>query len=130
MANIECEHGEPRGAEACALCRYAANQAKEQGIQTSEQVNPEWQEQARAEIMRLARTGAPFTIEDVCDVVGLPGGSNKAVGAIMNRVARTGMIYKYGQRPATRITSHRRTLQVWRGGISQDPREQQDTLWA
>lgn len=125
-----CEHGEPRGEKACALCRYAirmaGEQAKADGIATAEQVNPEWQELAHAEIMRMARTGQPFTIEDITDVVGMPGGSNKAVGAIMNRVARTGMIYKYGQRQATRVSSHRRTLQVWRGGITTDA---QETLW-
>lgn len=127
MANIECEHGEPRGADACALCRHKANQLKETGMAQAETVNEEWNTQARAEIMRLARTGQPFTIEDVIDVVGLPGGSNKSVGSVMNRVARTGMIYKYGQRPASRVTSHRRSLQVWRGGITS---LDQETLWS
>lgn len=127
---MECQHGDPQGETHCALCRriktIAAEAAKEAGITTAEQVNPEWQDAAKAEIMRLARTGKPFTIEDVCDVVGMPGGSNKAIGAVMNRIARTGMIYKYGQRPATRVSSHRRTLQVWRGGITT---VDQDTLW-
>ena len=121
-----CNHGEPRGAKYCPLCRRAGIEAKEQGIALAEQPHAEWSEAAKAEIMRLARTGAPFTIEDVCDVVGLPGGSNKAVGAIMNRVARTHMIWKCGTRPATRVTSHRRTLQVWRGAIATDS---QETLW-
>lgn len=128
-----CDHGEPRGVKYCPICRYAeavqaqaGEAAKEQGMTIAEQPYVEWNEQAKAEIMRLARTGAPFTIEDVCDVVGLPGGSNKAVGAIMNRVARTRMIWKCGTRPASRVTSHRRILQVWRGAIATDS---QETLW-
>lgn len=118
---MACEHGEPRGPSACALCRYAGIQAKQEGLQLAESPDDvqAWMDLAITTIKDFARTGRPFTAEDITDVIGLPGGSNKAVGAAMNRVAKTGMIYRYGERPASRKTSHRRMLAVWRGGASE-----------
>lgn len=120
--DMACEHGEPRGSSACPLCRYAGIQAKQEGLSIAESSDAAqvWLDSAIETIKQLARTGRPFTAEDVTDIVGLPGGSNKAVGAAMNRVARTGLIYRYGERPASRTTSHRRMLAVWRGGRSDE----------
>lgn len=112
---MECEHGEPRGPQACALCRYKANALKVQGIETAREPHEDWIKLAVAKIIELARTGRPFTSEDVTDAIGLPGGSNKAVGAAFNQVAKTKQIIKVGDRPAARPTSHRRSLAVWQG---------------
>jgi len=68
----------------------------------------------------MARTGKPFTAEDVVNEIGAPGGSGKVIGAAFNTVARSGMIWRCGERPADRKTSHRRMLAVWRGGQVQE----------
>lgn len=117
---MECEHGEPRGPKACALCRYKANQLKVEGIETARTPHEDWMKLAVAKIFELARTGQPFTAEDVTDVIGLPGGSNKAVGSAFNQVAKTHMIKRVGERPASRPTSHRRSLAVWQGFKAHD----------
>lgn len=113
---MECDHGEPKGAQYCALCRRAGVTLKDAGMALASESKTEWMELAVACIQNLARSGKPFTAEDVADIVGLPGGSNKAMGAAINRVARSGMIYRYGERPASRKTSHARMLAVWFGG--------------
>ena len=115
-----CEHGEPRGPKACPFCRNAGITAKQEGLALAESSDlvAGWMNYAIEAIKQLARSGQPFTAEDLTDVVGMPGGSNKAIGAAMNKVAKTGMIYRVGIAPATRVTSHRRMLAVWRGGRS------------
>jgi hypothetical protein len=68
----------------------------------------------------MARTGKPFTAEDVVNEIGAPGKSGKVIGAAFNTVARSGMIWRCGERPADRKSSHRRMLAVWRGGQIQE----------
>lgn len=115
MEVIDCAHGEIRGARYCALCRRAGVAARDEGTTRAAANNAEWVDQAVAAIRTLARSGAPFTAEDVVQVVGHPDGTPNAIGAVILKVARTGLIYRYGDRPADRASSHRRRLQVWRG---------------
>jgi len=75
-----------------------------------------WHDEAVKCIQAFARLGRPFTAEDVVAEIGPPAGSGKVIGAAFNTVARTSMIWRCGERPADRKTSHRRMLAVWRGG--------------
>lgn len=115
----ECPHG-AQAPKYCAFCRRAGIDAKDDGIQVAIEADADWHELAVSCIRSMARTGAPFTAEDVVDRIGAPSGSGKVIGAAMNTVARSGMIWRCGERPATRKTSHRRMLAVWRGGQVQE----------
>lgn len=80
----------------------------------------EWAYQAKAALRALARTGRPFTSEDLTDIVGLPTGTtatnrNNAVGAIINAYAKTKMINRVGDRPARNRSSHGHRIAVWQG---------------
>ena len=116
----ECEHG-VAAPKYCAFCRRAAQEAKDEGIATAIQADEDWYGQAISCIRAMARTGAPFTAEDIVDQIGAPTGSGKVIGAAMNAVAKSGMIWRCGEKPATRKTSHRRMLAIWRGGQVQEP---------
>lgn len=110
-----CEHG-AESPKYCALCRVAGIQAKAEGITIARDSQPNWHNEGVLCIQRMARTGKPFTAEDVVSEIGAPTGSGKVIGAAFNTVARSGMIYRCGERPADRKSSHRRMLAVWRGG--------------
>ena len=110
-----CEHG-AESVKYCALCRVAGVQAKDQGITLAQDAQPNWHREGVQCIKALARTGKPFTAEDVVEQIGAPTGSGKVIGAAFNTVAKSGMIWRCGERPANRKTSHRRMLAVWRGG--------------
>lgn len=80
-----------------------------------------WAEEASAAVRTLARSGEPFTSEDVTGLVGLPAGEvgtnrNNAVGALMTAAARAGVIRKTGHRRlCRRRSSHGRELTEWVG---------------
>jgi hypothetical protein len=90
--------------------------AKDEGITLARQSQLNWHDEAVICIRQMARTGKPFTAEDVVAEIGAPGGSGKVIGAAFNTVARSNMIWRCGERPADRKSSHRRMLAVWRGG--------------
>lgn len=121
-----CQHGEPRGPQACALCRHAGRQGRDVGVSRVEASNVEWSEAARRAIRTLAATGRPFTAEDVVGIVGHPESPN-AIGAAMLKAARIGLIYKSGMVAASRETSHARPLQVWRGARA--PQDEMEQWW-
>lgn len=111
----QCAHG-AESPRYCALCRRAGIEGKHQGTQKAEHAQPDYHARAVAQIKTFARTGEPFTADDITDVIGLPEGSGKVIGAAFLSVSRTGFIWKVGERPTSRPTSHRRMLPVWRGG--------------
>ena len=82
-----------------------------------------WKDAFRRTVESLARTGAPFTADDVIGYVGLPTGSetqnrNNAVGAMLNGLARRKVIVQTGQyRKGTRPASHSRMIAEWRGNV-------------
>jgi hypothetical protein len=93
---------------------------KAEGITLAKDSQLNWHNEAVICIRQMARTGKPFTAEDVVNEIGAPGGSGKVIGAAFNTVARSGMIWRCGERPADRKSSHRRMLAVWRGGQVQE----------
>jgi hypothetical protein len=96
---------------------------KEQGMARALSPDPltVWKADFKDVALTFAQTGVTFTSEDVLDLVGLPSGSiksnaNNAVGAMMNGLARTGVIGKTGdRRPSKRPSSHGAELTVWVG---------------
>ena len=95
--------------------------AKDEGMNRALDAAAEWRESAYATIAVLARSGEPFTSEDVVALVGLPVGGvgtnrNNAVGAVMNASAKRGWIVKTGRRvTAKRRTLHAAELTEWTG---------------
>jgi len=87
-----------------------------EGIVKAKESQLNWHNEAVICIRKMARTGKPFTAEDVVAEIGAPSGSGKVIGAAFNTVARSNMIWRCGERPADRKSSHRRMLAVWRGG--------------
>lgn len=78
----------------------------------------EWKERFTSTVIKMAATGRSFTSDDVLLFVGLPRESktnaNNAVGAMMNALARRGVIRKTKERrSAIRACSHGRELAVW-----------------
>jgi len=119
MIDELCEHGatSPRF---CALCRHQAIELMVEGITIAKESQLNWHNEAVICIRNMARTGKPFTAEDVVAEIGAPSGSGKVIGAAFNTVARSNMIWRCGERPADRKSSHRRMLAVWRGGQVQE----------
>ncbi len=117
-----CEHG-ATAPKYCAICRHQGIMGKVEGITLAKDSQLNWHNEAVICIRQMARTGKPFTAEDVVNEIGAPGGSGKVIGAAFNTVARSGMIWRCGERPADRKSSHRRMLAVWRGGQVQQQME-------
>lgn len=116
----ECQHGEPRGPQACPFCRRMGLAAKEIGqCQAASVVDAAWWDRARARVQYLAHLGDPFTVEDVIAEVGLPNNvtsnANNAVGALISRMAKKGLIKRIGYTQAARPESHARAIAVWQG---------------
>ena len=80
----------------------------------------DWKTQFRRHARILAALGEPFTSEDIIEHVGLPRNSemnqNNAVGAMMNALAKEGVIRKTKERRLSkRPLSHGREIAVWAG---------------
>jgi hypothetical protein len=77
-----------------------------------------WKDDFRA-VVESFEVGRRFTSEDAIAIAGLPTGvvasnANNAVGAMMNGLARRGVITKTGARvPSRRSSSHGAELIVW-----------------
>lgn len=83
-------------------------------------VYEDYKTQFIAEVVRLANRRLPFTSEDVTDVIGLPRRShpntNNSVGALMNAMARAGIIRKTGRMVKARhLLSNAREVREWIG---------------
>lgn len=104
----------------------AALAAKDRGtaLALSPQRLDEWRQEFTRVVTTWARLGQTFTSEDVVDAVGLPAGEhgtnrNNAVGAMMNALARRGVIRKTAKRvPSRRPSSHGAELIVWTGAAA------------
>ena len=78
----------------------------------------EWHGRARAYVRSL-RSGTLITSEDITDVIGLPAGHiganrNNAVGALMQSLARRGLIAKQGYSNSKNPQAHGAVIAVWR----------------
>jgi len=77
-----------------------------------------WRTLATAAILRLAFQGGSFTTDDVWTVVepfGVTTHDNRALGAVMKAMQRTGLIEATTTfLPSTRAVNHNRPVRVWR----------------
>lgn len=98
---------------------------KEEGMERARQA-PDvqtWKAQFIEAVREQVATdpNAGFTSEDIIAVVGLPRtetgmNANNAVGAMMNGLAKRGLIYKTAERRRSRRpSSHGAELAVWKG---------------
>ena len=115
-----CDHGEPRGPRYCAFCRRDTAIAATRGMDAAAgAVDPVWWEKARNRVMYLAASGEDFTVDKVIEHVGLPNAvevnANNSVGALINRMAKKGIIVRVGYDKASRLESKGRTIAIWRG---------------
>lgn len=114
-----CDHGEPRGARYCALCRAAGQANRDLGESRAlSAADSGWRDRADAAIRYLAHLGEPFTSEDVVSRAGLPSGdtginANNAVGALMSAWAKSGRIRRAGYTASSRPSSHGATIALW-----------------
>lgn len=78
----------------------------------------EWKARALEAIGELARTGEPFTSEELRAIVGDPPKAN-AMGSIFNAAAMRKIIRHCGWRKASRPGMHATDLREWIGTIRQ-----------
>ena len=69
-------------------------------------------------VCRLASTGREFSADDVFQMVGAPSDERRAKaapGALMNRMAKLGVIRHVGYTKSARPQSHNNLLRTWVG---------------
>ena len=83
----------------------------------NDHANQEWKSLARSAVVFLAETGRPFTTDDVWDLLdALPVKTHepRALGAIMQKAAKDGLIRSSGPYVKSRRPEcHRRPVAVW-----------------
>lgn len=85
----------------------------------------QWKEEFVAWVAALP-WGTRLTSEDVIDAIGLPSGevgtnANNAVGAMMNGLAKRGLIVKAGRALSRRSSSHGAELTMWMRPTTHQP---------
>jgi hypothetical protein len=76
----------------------------------------EWKAAVDRQIARLARSGQPFTADDVSAVVGdSPTGSQGAMGARFMAASRRKVIERVGFVPSGRASVHAHPVSQWKG---------------
>lgn len=121
-SQVETEKAHACAGDACGVCNPGL-ELKRTGMARALKPDllAEWKQNFRDAVHVLAREGYPFTSEDVIERVGLPSGdvgtnANNAVGAMMNGLARKGVIRKTGERRLSkRPSSHGAEIAVWVG---------------
>ena len=96
---------------------------KERGMEQAKSAHDvqTWKQQVVEAVQQLADNGWAFTSEDVLSYVGLPRlevgtNANNAVGAMMNGMAKRGIIQKTSERrKSRRPSSHGAEIAVWVG---------------
>lgn len=97
-----------------------AERAKQQGIEASYQHAPSiWKQAASDALMKLAKTKAEFTTDELWDLLaeqGVHTGEPRALGAIMQSAHRSGMIKATGKYvPSYR--RHKAPIILWQSNI-------------
>jgi hypothetical protein len=77
-----------------------------------------WLRAARQEIAALAASGEPWTTDHVwyrLEQLGVTTREPRALGALIRKAARDGLIRQQGYTPTTRPEAHARPIPVWCG---------------
>lgn len=119
----ECEHGEVRGVRYCALCRAAGVSGEGHTDRPTPYLGSvlDWERAAKHLIWQLARSGQPFTSEDITAEIGFPdqfnqpNGRNNRIGTLLNSVAKSYGLRRVDMRAAKNPQAHGRLLTVWIG---------------
>jgi hypothetical protein len=114
----ECEHGEPKGADYCGICRYQIRHEQERKLAAALAAKQTWVDAAACFIINKVFNGETVTADTLIDAVGLPAGEvatnhNNAIGALFNRMARQGAIAEVGRVRSTRPSNMGRKISVW-----------------
>ena len=92
-----------------------SRELRDKGIERAEAAEDDaWKAMAYNSGLALARSGRPFSIDDITEVVGLPRRSN-ATGGIIMRLSRQGLIQRVGVTPSRRLETHAHTNPLWQG---------------
>ena len=117
-----CDHGEPRGARYCALCKRDGMSAKIDAItQVSEHADGTWWAASMRAINHLAKTRDTFTADDVLELVDSQGyktKENRAMGGVMRHAQNKGIIEITDVfEPSHNKRKHASPTRVWRSLI-------------
>jgi len=126
-----CDHGEPRGARYCALCKRDGMSAKIDAItQVSEHADGTWWAASMRAISHLAKTRDTFTADDVLELVEAQGyrtkveaqgyrtKENRAMGGVMRHAQTKGLIEITDVfEPSHNKRKHASPTRVWRSLI-------------
>jgi hypothetical protein len=114
-----CAHGY-KSSQRCPFCRHAGVMIlAETGAGNSP---ASWYERAWAVLLRLEASGKGFTAEDVVAEVGIPE-SHSAIGTLFARAHTQGILERVGMKPATRLSSHSRSIAIWQSPKSKEEPE-------
>ena len=77
----------------------------------------DWRQRVEEAIVALAACGETFCADQVREQAGdpPPSTSPNALGALVNRMARLGVIQMVGFTRSERICGHNNTVRLWRG---------------
>lgn len=98
---------------------WTGRDAKQEAIERVDRnADKTWKDEAYRLIIDVARKNREFTTDDVWSA-GLPNThENRALGAVMMRVAKEGLIERAGHwKKATRVAAHDRPMAVWTSRI-------------
>jgi hypothetical protein len=117
-----CDHGEPRGARYCALCKRDGMSAKIDAItQVTEHADGTWWAASMRAINHLAKTRDTFTADDVLELVEAQGyrtKENRAMGGVMRHAQTKGIIEITDVfEPSHNKRKHASPTRVWRSLI-------------
>lgn len=103
------------------MLKITSRQARDHAIaQVDEHASELFKNRADAIVRHLARSGVEFTTDDVWSkMTGIFTSEPRALGAVMTRLAKAGIIEKTGIYVASsRVECHARPIPVWVGTVA------------
>lgn len=96
-----------------------AVEARDEAMQRVEDAAPdEWKDAADATVLKLARTGLPFTTDGVWNLMPVKPPEPRALGPVMKRAADAGHIRATGRYvKSSEVSCHAREKKEWVGAV-------------
>lgn len=125
---LACEHGEPRGPRACAICRHTGKVERDKAVkQVAEHADGRWFAAAVRVVNELAMHQDTLTADEVLMIVERDGWTtpeNRAMGAVMKYCQSKGIIEITDRfEPSSNKRKHASPTRVWRSLIALPQRE-------